>query len=320
MAAAIPSRAAGCRRDQNAPLGERTVAAARVLSPGRPAGGSASRVSSCSPVPRSPLASSASRGGSCRPRSVRPRHRRGRLPRPGLSGARLYRPRACATLLPSPGPATGRPTVWRRPSPWSGWPTSAWTRQVGMGLKYGDRFTHIPTSATVRTPGSRAPQSGDREADPCGLGGNRLGYVRRGVAAGSRAALPGLGRSRRAGFRPGRNPGQGSEAVQAAQARPSAWWWLLPPVMYVLHRRWYKSALAGHAAAAHPGPDERDEMPPASRASPPTGSPWRRAPPCSPRGRPGDDPALPLARLAFGLAVHRLATPPSSGPDHYGLS
>jgi hypothetical protein len=29
-------------------------------------------------------------------------------------------------------------------------------------------------------------------------------------------------------------------AVQAAQTRPSAWWWLLPPVMYVLHRRWYK--------------------------------------------------------------------------------
>jgi hypothetical protein len=30
-------------------------------------------------------------------------------------------------------------------------------------------------------------------------------------------------------------------AVQAAQARPSAWWWLLPPVMYLLHRRWYKA-------------------------------------------------------------------------------
>jgi TolA-binding protein len=25
------------------------------------------------------------------------------------------------------------------------------------------------------------------------------------------------------------------------QGRPSAWWWLLPPVMYVLHRRWYKA-------------------------------------------------------------------------------
>ena len=29
-------------------------------------------------------------------------------------------------------------------------------RLLGMGLKYGDRFTHIPTSATVRTPGSLA--------------------------------------------------------------------------------------------------------------------------------------------------------------------
>jgi hypothetical protein len=30
-------------------------------------------------------------------------------------------------------------------------------------------------------------------------------------------------------------------AVQAAQDRPSVWWWLLPPVMYVLHHRWYKA-------------------------------------------------------------------------------
>jgi hypothetical protein len=29
-------------------------------------------------------------------------------------------------------------------------------------------------------------------------------------------------------------------AALAAQGRPSAWWWLLPPVMYVLQRRWYK--------------------------------------------------------------------------------
>jgi fatty acid desaturase len=29
-------------------------------------------------------------------------------------------------------------------------------------------------------------------------------------------------------------------AAQATQDRPSAWWWLLPPVMYVLHRRWYR--------------------------------------------------------------------------------
>ena len=30
-------------------------------------------------------------------------------------------------------------------------------------------------------------------------------------------------------------------AAQATRARPSAWWWLLPPVMYVLHRRWSKA-------------------------------------------------------------------------------
>ena len=30
-------------------------------------------------------------------------------------------------------------------------------------------------------------------------------------------------------------------AVEAARTRPSAWWWLLPPAMYVLHRRWFKA-------------------------------------------------------------------------------
>jgi hypothetical protein len=30
-------------------------------------------------------------------------------------------------------------------------------------------------------------------------------------------------------------------AAQTTQGRPSAWWWLLPPVMYVLHRRWYRA-------------------------------------------------------------------------------
>jgi hypothetical protein len=30
-------------------------------------------------------------------------------------------------------------------------------------------------------------------------------------------------------------------AVQAGQNRPSAWWWLLPPVMYVLYRRQTKA-------------------------------------------------------------------------------
>jgi hypothetical protein len=32
-----------------------------------------------------------------------------------------------------------------------------------------------------------------------------------------------------------------ASAVRTAQDRPSAWWWLLPPVMYVLHRRWTKA-------------------------------------------------------------------------------
>lgn len=27
-------------------------------------------------------------------------------------------------------------------------------------------------------------------------------------------------------------------SVDSAAGQPSAWWWLLPPVMYVLHRRW----------------------------------------------------------------------------------
>ena len=29
-----------------------------------------------------------------------------------------------------------------------------------------------------------------------------------------------------------------ASALEAAKGAPSAWWWLLPPVMYVLHRRW----------------------------------------------------------------------------------
>jgi hypothetical protein len=30
-------------------------------------------------------------------------------------------------------------------------------------------------------------------------------------------------------------------AIGAAPDRPSPWWWLLPPVMYVLHRRWTRA-------------------------------------------------------------------------------
>jgi hypothetical protein len=32
-----------------------------------------------------------------------------------------------------------------------------------------------------------------------------------------------------------------ASAAEAARNEPSAWWWLLPPVMYVLHRRWAKA-------------------------------------------------------------------------------
>jgi hypothetical protein len=32
-----------------------------------------------------------------------------------------------------------------------------------------------------------------------------------------------------------------ASAARMARDRPSAWWWLLPPVMYVLHRRWTKA-------------------------------------------------------------------------------
>ena len=42
-------------------------------------------------------------------------------------------------------------------------------------------------------------------------------------------------------------------AAQATRARPSAWWWLLPPVMYVLHRRWYRRC-AGKCWRSSPGP------------------------------------------------------------------
>jgi hypothetical protein len=32
-----------------------------------------------------------------------------------------------------------------------------------------------------------------------------------------------------------------ASALRATEDRPSAWWWLLPPVVYVLHRRWTRS-------------------------------------------------------------------------------
>src|SRR6202050_679596 len=88
-----------------------------------------------------------------------------------------------------------------------------------------------------RPPGRRVarPRPGDWEAEAC-AGGNRLGHVRRGVAAGSRAALPGLGRARRAGFRPRGNPGHGSSRPGSAD----------PAVGVVV------AAAAGHVRAAPP--------------------------------------------------------------------
>jgi hypothetical protein len=47
-------------------------------------------------------------------------------------------------------------------------------------------------------------------------------------------------------------------AVQAAQVRPSAWWWLLPPVIYVLHRRWYKALR--HVMLAQFTETQREQM------------------------------------------------------------
>ena len=47
-------------------------------------------------------------------------------------------------------------------------------------------------------------------------------------------------------------------AAQGTQARPSAWWWLLPPVMYLLHRRWYKALR--QAVLAQLTPTQREQM------------------------------------------------------------
>lgn len=47
-------------------------------------------------------------------------------------------------------------------------------------------------------------------------------------------------------------------AIQASQSRPSAWWWLVPPVMYVLHRRWYKALR--QAMLAQVNKTQREQM------------------------------------------------------------
>jgi len=55
------------------------------------------------------------------------------------------------------------------------------------------------------------------------------------------------------------------EAIAGARAsltqtgrRPSVWWWLLPPVMYVLRRRWNRKFR--HATYAHLRPDQREQV------------------------------------------------------------
>jgi hypothetical protein len=79
-----------------------------------------------------------------------------------------------------------------------------------------------------------------------------------------------------------------ASATRMTQDRPSAWWWLLPPVMYVLQRRWTKAfqqvlasgccslvdVLAGNFAIGHPVALGRAEPP--SGGSCPTSSPTTR--------------------------------------------
>ena len=48
-------------------------------------------------------------------------------------------------------------------------------------------------------------------------------------------------------------------AIQAARdQRPSAWWWLLPPVMYVLRRRWARAFR--EASAAQLSDTQREQL------------------------------------------------------------
>lgn len=103
-------------------------------------------------------------------------------------------------------------------------------------------------------------------------------------------------------------------AAQAAQARPSAWWWLLPPVMYVLHRRWNKALR--QAVLAQLTQTQRAQM--ASYQSKATG--WftvgGRRHPARRRGDMADRPASQVARLAV-LAAGR-GNAGRRGPQHRG--
>jgi hypothetical protein len=49
-----------------------------------------------------------------------------------------------------------------------------------------------------------------------------------------------------------------ASAVAARPQAPSAWWWLLPPVMYVLHRRWTRAFR--QASYAQLTPAQREQL------------------------------------------------------------
>ena len=54
---------------------------------------------------------------------------------------------------------------------------------------------------------------------------------------------------------------EGMQAIVSQVPRPkmpSPWWWLLPPVMYVLRRRWNRKFR--HATYAHLRPDQREQV------------------------------------------------------------
>jgi len=102
-------------------------------------------------------------------------------------------------------------------------------------------------------------------------------------------------------------------AVQAAQARPSAWWWLLPPVMYVPRRRWNKALR--QAMLAQLTETQCEQL--ASFQSKATG--WFTVAAGHPAGRGGylaHRSALRLARVAI-LAAGR-GDAGRGGPHHRG--
>ena len=75
-----------------------------------------------------------------------------------------------------------------------------------------------------------------------------------------------------------------ASAVRTAPGRPSPWWWLVPPVMYVLHRHWTRSFR--QATFAQLTQTQREQL--TSFRNKATG--WftvAAVPSCWPPGRPG---------------------------------